>query len=130
MAITYIEEAVQTALSGNSSVMEACGGRVYPLQIPQGKKLPAVVYQRVSTSPDTTLQGYQSESVTVMVNSFALKFSEAKALAKAVRSAMAGAPLKADFLDEQDIINDSNGTSVFCVTAEFKCQQTGGYCYG
>lgn len=130
MPLTYVEEAVQTALAGHSAVIAACGGRVYPLQIPQGKLLPAVVYQRVTTSPDTTLQGYQSESVTVMVNSFALKFSDAKALAKAVRAAMAGAPLKAEFLSERDIINDSNGTSVFCVSAEFKCQQHGGYCYG
>ncbi len=129
MPLTYVEEAVQTALAGHSAVIAACGGRVYPLQIPQGKLLPAVVYQRVTTTPDTTMQGYQSESVTVMVNSFALKFSDAKTLAKAVRAAMAGAPLKAEFLSERDIINDSNGTSVFCVTAEFKCQQTGGYCY-
>ena len=129
MGVTYVEEAVQTALAGNSAVIAACGGRVYPLRIPQGKLLPAVVYQRVTTSPDTTLQGYQSESVTIMINSFALKFSDAKELAKAVRAAMAGAALKAEFLNEQDIINDSNGTDVFCVTAEFKCQQTGGYCY-
>lgn len=130
MPLTYVEEAVQTALAGNAAIIAVCGGRVYPLQIPQGKLLPAVVYQRVATSPDTTLQGYQSESVTIMVNSFALKFSDAKALAKAVRAAMAGAAIKAKFLNEQDIINDSNGTSVFCVSAEFACQQTGGYCYG
>lgn len=86
MPITYVEDAIQAALAGNADIVALCGGRVYPLQIPQGKRLPAVVYQRVATSPDTTLQGYQSESVTIMVNSFALKFGDAKALAKAARA--------------------------------------------
>ena len=127
-APAYIELAIEAALKDSPDVAAICAGRVYPLEIPQGTKLPAVVYQRIYTSPDMTLRGYTSEGVTIMVNSFALKFGEAKALALAVRKTMAAKPLNAIFQDENDLNKPDSGAR--CVSAEYLVQQPGGYCYG
>lgn len=124
----YIEKAVAAALKSSPDVKAICAGRVFPLKIPQGTKLPAIVYQRIHSSPDHTLAGYASEGVTLMVNCFAMTYGQAKELALAVRSALAAAPLNAVFDGDQDLLNE-NG-DVFCVNAEYICQQTGGYCHG
>ena len=63
-----------------------------------------------------------------MVNCFAMKYEQAKELALAVRSALAVAPLNAIFDGDQDLLNETG--DVFCVSAEYLCQQTGGYCHG
>ena len=123
-----IEKAVATALKSSPDVKAICAGRVFPLKIPQGTKLPAIVYQRIHGSPDYTLSGYGSEGVTLMVNCFAMKYEQAKDLALAVRNALAAAPLNAVFDGDQDLLNE-NG-DVFCVSADFICQQHGGYCHG
>lgn len=123
-----IEKAVAKALKSSPDVKAFCAGRVFPLKIPQGTKLPAIVYQRTHSSPDHTLAGYGSEGVTLMVNCFAMTYDQAKDMALAVRSAMAAAPLNAVFNGDEDLLNE-NG-DVFSVSAEYLCQQTGGYCHG
>lgn len=123
-----IELAAAKALRASAGVSAICGGRVYPLKIPQGSMLPAVIYQRVYSGPDYTLAGYSSESVTLMLNSFAMKYEQAKELALAVRYALAVGPVNAVFDSDQDLLN-ANG-DVFCVSARFICQQSGGYCHG
>jgi len=124
----YIEKAIAATLKASPEVTAACAGKVYPLKIPQGTKLPAVVYQRIYSSPDYTLQGYTSEGVVIMLNSFALTYKAAKELALAVRSALAAAPINAILRNENDLYEENAG--VFCVSAEYLCQQTGGYCHG
>ena len=121
-----IETAVAAALKASPEVKNICKGQVYPLRIPQGTKLPAVVYQRIYSSPDHTLAGYSSESVVVMVNCFAMKYEQAKDLGLAAREALAAAPLNAVFNGDTDLFNED----VFCVSAEYTCQQHGGYCHG
>ncbi|MDL2280152.1 DUF3168 domain-containing protein [Desulfovibrio sp. OttesenSCG-928-G11] len=127
-APVYIEEAVLAALEAAPKVSDICADRIYPLELTQGTKLPAVVVQRIHSSPDHTLSGYTSESVTLMLNCFALDYWQAKELALAVREALAVAPLNAVFDGDRDLLNESG--DVFCVSAEYRCQQTGGYCHG
>lgn len=123
-----IEKVVVTTLKSSPAAKAICAGRVFPLKIPQGAKLPAIVYQRVHSSPDHTLAGYTSEGVTIMVNCFATKYEAAKDLSLIVRSALAAAPLHAVFNGDKDLLNEDG--NVFCVSANFICQQTGGYCHG
>ena len=124
----YIEKAIAAALKASPEVSAVCAGRVYPLKIPQGTMLPAVVYQRTYSSPDHTLQGYTSEGVVLMLNSFALTYGAAKDLALAVRSTLAAAPINAILRNETDLYEEN--ADVFCISAEYLCQQTGGYCHG
>ena len=123
----FIERAVEAALKSSAAVRALCAGRVYPLVIPKGTKLPAVVYQRMRGKPDSTLAGYSSEGVDIMVNCFALQFDAAKELALAVRGAMAAPPLKAVFNGDRDLLNEKG--DVFCTNAEYTVQQSGGYCH-
>ena len=127
-APVYIEEAVAAALKDSPGVTAICSGRVYPLKIPQGTVLPAVVYQRFYTGPDHTLQGYTTEGVSIMLNSFALNYDTAKELALAVRAVMAAAPLNAVLRNEIDLHEEN--ADAFCVSAEYFCQQSGGFCHG
>lgn len=127
-APTYIEIAVAATLKAAPEVSAICAGRIYPLRIPQGTIVPAVVYQRTQSLPDYTLQGYTSEDVTIMVNSFALVYETAKELALAVRKAMADAPINGILESENDLMNETG--DVYCISAEYRCQQNGGYCNG
>ena len=127
-APVYIEKAIVAALKAAPKVANLCAGRVYPLKIPQGTKLPAVVYQRTYSDPDYTLQGYTSEGVVLMINSFALTYDTAKQLALDVRAVLADAPFNAILRNEADLHEEN--ADVFCTSAEYVCQQTGGYCHG
>jgi len=127
-APVYIEKAILAALKASPEVSAVCAGRVFPVTIPQGAKLPAVVYQRIHSSPDYSLSGYTSEGVLLMINSFALTYEGAKKLALAVRSVMAQEPINAVFRTEADFFKDNS--EAFCVSAEYFCQQSGGYCHG
>ena len=124
----YVEKVVAAALKGSAEVQAACDGRIFPVKIPQGTLLPVAVYQRAYTGPEHTLCGYNSESVTVIVKSFAETYEEVKALAMAVRSAMAAEPLSALLKDELDLFESEGG--VYCVHAEYDCRQQGGPFYG
>lgn len=122
----YIEQRIIAALKAAPEVSALCCGRVFPLRIPQGVKLPAVVVQRTYSSPDYTLAGYSSESAVLMVNSFSLIWEKAKELALAVRGAMAAE--KAILRNETDVHEHNN--DAFCISAEYVCQQSGGFDYG
>lgn len=124
----FIERTIEQTLKANQGLSALCGKNVFALKIPQGTKLPAVVYQRTHSRPDYTLTGYASEAVTIMINCFAIGYPKAKQLALAVRAAMAGHPLNAVLQNETDLYEEN--AEVFCVSAEYLCQQSGGYCYG
>ena len=122
----YVEKAVAAALEASPDVSALCAGRVYPLKLPQGALFPAVVYRRTQSAPHQTLAGYTGETVTVTVNSYAMTYEEVKALALAARRVMASAPLGAVLSTERDVSED--GVDAFCVSAEYLCQQYGGFC--
>lgn len=123
----YIEKLVVAMLKGDAEVHKICAGRIYPLKIPQGTRLPAVVYQRFYSNPDYHLRGYDSEAVSLMVNSFCLTYEKTKELALAVRSVMAKAPINAILENEIDLYED--GADAFCINAQFLVQQSGGFDY-
>ena len=128
MAARYIEQAVAAALTASPEVEALVSGRVYPLKLPQGTVLPAVTYQRTDSSPDYTLQGYGSESVTLMLNSFGPTYEEAKELAMAVRGVMTAAPFKAMVRKEADLTDENIEDP--CVSTEYLVQQGGGQYHG
>lgn len=123
------EEKVAEALRASVILGSICGGKIFPVVIPQGERLPAMIYQRVGTSPDMGLSGYGSESATIMINCFSLIYAEAKGMARAARRALAA--IGASFEDEQDLYDDKNG--VYCVSSEYIVHtilDDGGICYG
>ncbi len=125
MATAYIERTVADALTASAEVGALVANRVYPLTLPQGGGMPAVVYQRVESSPNYTMQGYGSETVTLALSSFAGTYAEMKDLALAVRGVMTAMPFRAVVLKEADVCAEES--ELPHVRTEYLIQQTGGY---
>ena len=86
-----LEEAVYSRLTGNAGVSALVSTRVYPNKIPQEAALPAVAYQRISAR---RVKAHAAPTglarVRVQVTCVSRSYSEVKALAAAVRTAMQG----------------------------------------
>lgn len=109
---TLREDAGLSALVGN---------KVFALVIPQGTKLPCITFQRIGGVPANTLSGHSGlEEIDLQIDVWARDYDEAKAIAKAVRSAMppSGPRFSAHLIEDQDLYED--GTNYFRVSMEFK----------
>ena len=86
-----LEEAVYSRLTGNAGVSALVSTRVYPNKIPQEAALPALAYQRISAR---RVKAHAAPTglarVRVQVTCVSRSYSEVKALAAAVRTAMQG----------------------------------------
>jgi hypothetical protein len=115
----YIEQTVADALNASAKIAALCNDRVFPLKLPQGAMLPAIVYRRESGRPEYTLQGCSCESVVLALNSYALTYEEAKELALAVRGVMTMPPLRAILQKDTDLYEEN--VEIPCVRAEYLC---------
>ena len=109
---TLREDAGLSALVGN---------KVFALVIPQGTKLPCITFQRIGGVPANTLSRHSGlEEIDLQIDVWARDYDEAKAIAKAVRSAMppSGPRFSAHLIEDQDLYED--GTNYFRVNMEFK----------
>lgn len=101
-----IEQDLIDVLDGDSAVTEFVDDRIYPMTMPQGYALPAIVYSRVSTTPVTSLDGDTGvDSVRFEISCYAKTLLEAKQLATAVRAAINASELKSIpvmWIDMQD----------------------------
>lgn len=102
-----IEQNIVTALLGDSTITGLVDDRIYPLFRPEADPLPALVYQRVSTVPTNSINGFSGlDAVRIQFSCYAKTLLEAKELAEALRAAMnADAALKSICImeiDEQD----------------------------
>lgn len=86
-----MESLVFSRLTGDAGVTDLVGQRVYPLRLPQEPTYPAIMYQRVSTNEAHTHDqaGGLAES-RVQFDCLAVTYSQAQALAAAVRAALNG----------------------------------------
>ena len=97
------------------------GSKVFPLAIPAGNYLPCVTFQRLGGRPANTLAGPSGlEEIDLQIDVWARDYDEAKAIAKAVRSAMppSGPRFSAHLIEDQDLYED--GTNYFRVNMEYK----------
>ena len=109
---TLREDAGLSALVGN---------KVFALVIPQGTKLPCITFQRIGGMPANTLSGHSGlEEIDLQIDVWARDYDEAKAIAKAVRSAMppSGPRFSAHLIEDQELYED--GTNYFRVNMEVK----------
>lgn len=87
-----IEDAIRARLIASAEVAALVAERIWPMKLPQGPVLPAVVYQRISTTTD----GVAMESPVgpvrsrVQITAWAGTFSGARALAEAVQIGLNG----------------------------------------
>jgi hypothetical protein len=84
-----IEEAVVDILTNDGGVSALIGTRCYPYLVPQDQALPAVAYQKISGSPFYAHDGEAGLSqARIQINNVDDDYAGAKALARAVRSAL------------------------------------------
>lgn len=84
-----IEEGLYTKLSGTTAVSDIVAARIYPLLVPQGGTLPAIVYQRISGEHEHSHDGISGlATARFQITSIAATYTAAKALAEQVRIAL------------------------------------------
>ena len=108
-------------LKADLGLSELIGNKVFALVIPQGTKLPCITFQRIGGMPANTLAGHSGlEEIDLQIDVWARDYDEAKAVAKAVRTAMppSGPQFSAHLIEDQDLYED--GTNYFRVNMEFK----------
>ena len=108
-------------LKADLGLSELIGNKVFALVIPQGTKLPCITFQRIGGMPANTLAGHSGlEEIDLQIDVWARDYDEAKAVAKAVRTAMppSGPQFSAHLIEDQDLYED--GTNYFRVSMEFK----------
>jgi len=82
-------EKVIYSILKNDSEVSAVTTRIFPVILPQGASLPAIVYQQVSDPSFKDIAGVTNYGNTRMqINIFSGKYSEAKSLTKKVKSAL------------------------------------------
>ena len=115
------ETVLLRMLQEDAGLSALVGNKVFALVIPQGTKLPCITFQRIGGMPANTLSGHSGlEEIDLQIDVWARDYDEAKAIAKAVRSAMppSGPRFSAHLIEDQDLYED--GTNYFRVNMEFK----------
>ena len=86
-----LETKLYTLLSTTSGVTDLVGTRSYPLTAPQDAEMPFIVYTRISSGREYSLDGYSSlENPRMQIDCYAQTYSAAKGLSEAVTTAMRG----------------------------------------
>jgi hypothetical protein len=90
MSATTPEEALKDILRNNAGVA-AITTKCYPVKIPQSPVMPLMTYTLITDVPDVHLQGPSGLiNARYQIEAWALTYSAAKALAKAIDTALAG----------------------------------------
>lgn len=93
-----IETSVHTALSS------LAGGKVYPLVAPEKVAAPFIVYSRIASTPENTLDGGSTiDLVRIQVDTYASTYSACKSLADSVRVQMESGVVKSTMQTDQDL---------------------------
>lgn len=86
-----IETDLRAYLMAHPEVGPLVGNRIYPLALPQSPALPAVTYQRISTTRTRTKDGPTGAAeVRVQMSCWSMSYIEAKRVADAIRHALDG----------------------------------------
>ena len=118
-----IEQTLFTVLSTNTPVQAIVGSKIYPVVMPEGVTVPALVYQKVGTTVVNSLEGFSGiESIRMQFSCYAPTLIGAKQLAQAVSAALDGSTvLKCVRIMEMD--GQDPETKNFRVVVDFNIWQ-------
>ena len=86
-----IEHALRNRIRSTSDVTDIVGTRVFPIYVPKGQSLPAVVYELVSSDPIGSNDGHSGLTYArFTVEGLSSSYSQVKDLAEKVRLAVDG----------------------------------------
>lgn len=103
-----IQSDVFKVLSESVAVNAIVNSRIYPIKLPQGAPVPAIVYSIDDISPIVTLSGDSGiDNGTVEIVCWADDYSVAHELAAAVRSAFSESNIQITTSNMQDIEDEN-----------------------
>tara|TARA_R100000808_G_C2021747_1_gene69600 strand:+ start:48 stop:461 length:414 start_codon:yes stop_codon:yes gene_type:complete len=86
-----IEHALRNRIRSSSDVTDIVATRVFPIVVPSGQSLPAIVYELVSSDPQESNDGHSALTYArFSVDCMAKSYSDVKDLAEKVRLAVTG----------------------------------------
>lgn len=88
-----IEQAFYAVIVADTAISAVVGDRIHHMTRPENEAGSAVVYQRISTAPVTSLNGDSGlDAVRLQVSCWAATHADSMALAELVRAAVKAAP--------------------------------------
>lgn len=123
-----IEAAIFSLLTTDSSVSSLVGTRLYPLLAPQDAATPFIVYQRVSASRWTSLEGPSGMAQPrIQIDAYTSTYAAAKTLATAIREKLSGyrgtvAGTRIGgitLITDQDLIENEKDPKLYRVSMDF-----------
>ncbi len=86
-----IEHALRNRIRSTTAVTDIVAARVFPIYVPKGQSLPAIVYELISTDPVESNDGHSALTYArFTVECLSKSYSEVKDLAEKVRLAVDG----------------------------------------
>lgn len=87
--MSVVEQAVVARLAASTAVTGRAGTRIYPVELPQDPKLPAVTYDLISSTRESVMsQDYGTVHARIQVTAWANTYSAASGLSEGVRAAV------------------------------------------
>lgn len=85
MTTYYIEDALYSKLSGDSSISSIVGTRIYPVKMPDDPTFPVITYQRISSIREPTMSGRSEYCDCIFqIDSWSLSYDTTKQLAESI----------------------------------------------
>ena len=103
-----VETTLYSLLSTATAITAVTGTRIYPVVAPPKVKYPYVVYSRISGGQENGLDGYLTlENPRIQIDVHSTSYSEVKAVAKSIHTAIDGATtFKGILLSDLDLYGD------------------------
>lgn len=123
-----VEKKLYEALKIWPPLTRLIDGRLYPVRIPQGEKLPVVVYSRVSGAPYNCLgSDYRTVRVRIRLDVWAATYDEAHSIADALASGIASAEGFEKIIENIGL--DWGDDKTYRTSIDVICWEKGGYDY-
>lgn len=89
LATTYVESGINTLLLTNAEVTALVADRVYPVRMPEGAQMPALVYTSISSVPVVGISGQNKlTKKRLQVDCYGSTYPDVKHLEQAVNNAL------------------------------------------
>jgi hypothetical protein len=85
----FLEEAVRTHLAADATLAAQIASRIYPVTMPQGAALPALIYSKISSVPEYTHDGSSGGVESrLQISCLGTTYAQVKQLSVNVKKAM------------------------------------------
>ena len=117
------EAKIYSALTGSTLITKTSSNRIYPINLPQEVKYPAISYERVGSEPVNSFAGYSTyTNLTIQIDVWTTSYLASKTLASNIHKVMDSATAFSSLLEieNEDAEEDSRtNKTVFRISRDF-----------